>query len=184
VRCPRSHVLSGVSYSVLFCSTTTSGVAAVGVVCPRPPLTCAHQCALPAYPFRRSCAPSDPPASPTGASCPCSANESLVGQDRHRPRSCGIQWVALPHSPLPGSPAFIQRDRRRIPVAPHSTQYRQDRVMHITGTCTQWHTAHRMASQVQETLGWVADAVRHQQDHGVRSSRVSHTLHRDIIAGG
>jgi hypothetical protein len=39
-------------------------------------------------------------------------------------------------------------------VAPQSTRYPQDQVTRNTGTCTGWHSAHRIASQVQENLGF------------------------------
>jgi hypothetical protein len=82
--------------------------------------------------------------------------------------------LALPHSPLQGSPP--SSNGRRTPdrlerascVAPQSTQYRQDRAMHITGTCTVWHPAHRIASQRPENPGSrVGTAVRHRQRPGV-----------------
>jgi hypothetical protein len=83
--------------------------------------------------------------------------------------------LALPLSPLQGSsPRHPTAEgspivgERPAAVAPQSTQYRQDRAMHITGTCTVWHPAHRIASQRPENPGSrVGTAVRHRQGPGV-----------------
>ena len=80
MRCPRSHVLSGVSYSVLFCSTTTSGVAAVGVVSPAAPHMCPPVCT--AGPFAGPVPPQTPlpvPLEPPAPARPTRAWSGRIG---------------------------------------------------------------------------------------------------------